>query len=261
MRIDRLVVERGLAPTREKARRLVLAGEVLVGEQPVTKAGALVEREAPLRLRNEPSRFVGRGGEKLSGALEDLQVDPRGARALDIGASTGGFTDCLLQRGALSVVALDVGRGQLDWKLRSDPRVEVVEGVNARTLALQDFPGKFDLVTIDVSFISLERILPAVARLLREESQVLALVKPQFELSRREVGAGGVVREPALHLKAVLKVAEAARGAGLGVAGLAASRVSGMEGNREFFFRLGRGEAGLSRDALSRLARRVCGCD
>jgi 23S rRNA (cytidine1920-2'-O)/16S rRNA (cytidine1409-2'-O)-methyltransferase len=235
VRIDLLVVEAGLAPTREKARRLVLAGEVLINDVPVEKPGALVDRAARLRLRTNPSPFVGRGGDKLAGALDELDLGVTGLRVLDIGASTGGFTDCLLQRGASTVTALDVGKGQLDWKLRSDPRVIIVEGVNARYLEKHDFPEGFDLVTIDVSFISLSKIIPAAAPLIRNRGRMLALVKPQFELTREDVESGGVVRDPAKHLEALRSVAEAAEACGLGIEAVAASPITGMEGNREFF--------------------------
>jgi len=258
MRIDRLLVERGLVPTREKARRLVLAGEVLVDEARVTKAGALVHSEAAIRLRGALSPFVSRGGDKLAGALDDLGIEARGLRLLDIGASTGGFTDCLLQRGGAAVTALDVGKGQLDWKLRSDPRVTVQEGVNARYLERQQFPEPFDLVTIDVSFISLDKILPAAARLVGENGRILALVKPQFELGRGQVGEGGVVRDAAQHRTAILKVAEAARAAGLSIEGLVASRTPGAEGNREFFLLLGTRGPGSSREELASRTRQVC---
>jgi 23S rRNA (cytidine1920-2'-O)/16S rRNA (cytidine1409-2'-O)-methyltransferase len=228
---------------------------VLVRERPVTKAGTLVEAEVPVRLRQAP-RFVGRGGEKLDAALDDLAVEVRDCRILDLGASTGGFTDCLLQRGAARVTALDVGRGQLDWQLRTDERVAVVEGVNARHLEPGDFPEPFDLVTIDVSFISLDKILPAAAALLRPDGRILALVKPQFELQRGEVGPRGVVRDPSLHLEAILKIARAARKEGLAVRGLAASRLPGAQGNREFFLLLVRAAGGLDDRTLAEIASR-----
>jgi 23S rRNA (cytidine1920-2'-O)/16S rRNA (cytidine1409-2'-O)-methyltransferase len=262
VRVDRLVVERGLAVTREKARRLVLAGEVLVNDVPVEKPGTLVSRDAAMRLRRLPSPFVGRGGEKLAGALQDLDLDVTGLRVLDVGASTGGFTDCLLQRGASRVTALDVGKGQLDWKLRTDPRVKVVEGVNARHLRSEDFPDRFDLVTVDVSFISLTKIFPAVIGLLSGHGRLLALVKPQFELGRGQVEAGGVVRDAGKHYQALRGVAEAAAGSDLTVEGLVASRLTGLEGNREFFLLMRpdeRKEASrLDAEEFERRAKRVC---
>jgi 23S rRNA (cytidine1920-2'-O)/16S rRNA (cytidine1409-2'-O)-methyltransferase len=261
-RLDRLVVANGLAPTREKARRLIIAGEVLVNEVPVEKPGAMVGRESKLRLRNEPAPFVSRGGEKLQGALDELGLEVKGFRVLDIGASTGGFTDCLLQRGASEVTALDVGKGQLDWKLRSDPRVKIIEGVNARYLRPETFPARFDLITIDVSFISLSKILPAAAPLVKEQGKLLALVKPQFELTRNDVEKGGIVRDPSKHWEAILKVIDVTELCGLSIEAVAASPITGLEGNREFFvlMRLG-GRAGLALDAVQARAREICGLE
>lgn len=259
--MDRLLVESGLATSREKARRMVLAGEILVDEEPVDKPGALVDRRAKLRTRRYPSAFVGRGGEKLSSALAELGLDVKGRRVLDIGASTGGFTDCLLQHGAVEVTALDVGKGQLDWKLRSDPRVRVVEGVNARYLTPEDLSDKYDLITIDVSFISLSKILPAAARLTTEQGKLLALIKPQFELTRRDVGERGVVRNPAKHWMAILKVAESARQFGLAVEAMVASPITGLEGNREFFLLMRSGLGGLDSSRIDQQARKICGLE
>jgi 23S rRNA (cytidine1920-2'-O)/16S rRNA (cytidine1409-2'-O)-methyltransferase len=262
VRIDRLVVEAGLAATREKARRLVLAGEVLVDDVPVDKPGTRVDREAKLRLRNPPSPFVGRGGDKLAGALDALGLDVSGFQVLDIGASTGGFTDCLLQQGVSTVTALDVGKGQLDWKLRSDPRVDVVEGVNARYLQRDEFPEGFDLITIDVSFISLSLILPAAAPLVREHGHLLVLVKPQFELAREDVASGGVVRDPTKHVEALRRVAGAAETCGLAVEALAPSPITGMEGNREFFLLMSfKSKNGLDRESFDERAMTVCGLE
>jgi 23S rRNA (cytidine1920-2'-O)/16S rRNA (cytidine1409-2'-O)-methyltransferase len=261
-RIDRLVVDAGLAATREKARRLVLAGEVLVDDVPVEKPGTLVNRQAKLRLRNPPSPFVGRGGDKLEGILRELGLDVTGLEVLDIGASTGGFTDCLLQRGASAVTALDVGKGQLDWKLRSDPRVTLSEGVNARYLQQKDFPEGFDLITIDVSFISLTKILPAAAPLLRDGGRLLVLVKPQFELTREDVESGGVVRDPAKHLEAIRSVAAAAESCQLTIEAVSPSSITGMEGNREFFLLMKRGSTtGLSRARFDERAMKICGLE
>jgi 23S rRNA (cytidine1920-2'-O)/16S rRNA (cytidine1409-2'-O)-methyltransferase len=262
VRIDKLVVEAGLAATREKGRRLVLAGEVLVDDVPVEKPGTLVDREAKLRLRNPPSPFVGRGGDKLAGALDALGLDVTGFDVLDIGASTGGFTDCLLQQDAASVTALDVGKGQLDWKLRSDPRVRIVEGVNARYLEGEEFPEGFDLIAIDVSFISLAMILPSAAPLIREHGRLLTLVKPQFELAREDVASGGVVRDPSKHLEALRHVAAAAETCGLFVEALVPSPITGMEGNREFFLlmKLER-ENTLDRKSFDEHATKACGLE
>jgi len=240
VRLDRLLVDLGLAPSRERAQRLILAGEVLVGDRPATKPGTMVAADAPLRLRRPPSDYVSRGGEKLAGALDAFGLEVAGQVALDVGASTGGFTDCLLRRGARHVFALDVGYGQLAWALRQDARVTVLERINARRLeasTLAEAPG---LATVDVSFISLELILPAVAAVLRPGGTVIALVKPQFEAGRGQVGKSGVVREPAVRAAAVARVREAARALGLTVRGEAESVLPGPKGNREVFLWLAR---------------------
>jgi 23S rRNA (cytidine1920-2'-O)/16S rRNA (cytidine1409-2'-O)-methyltransferase len=234
-RVDKLVVERGLADSREKARRLILAGEVLVDEAPVDKPGSLVRVDADVRLRRPQKSFVGRGGEKLQGALDALGIEPSGLSVLDVGASTGGFTDCLLKRGAAAVTALDVGKGQLDWKLYSDPRVRVVEGVNARYLAPGDFPEAFDLATLDLSFISLTKVLPAVVPLVKPRGMLLMLVKPQFELSPSDIERGGLVRDEEKHREAIAGVARAAEGLGLRVEGVVPSPIRGATGNQEYF--------------------------
>jgi 23S rRNA (cytidine1920-2'-O)/16S rRNA (cytidine1409-2'-O)-methyltransferase len=242
-RLDQRVVAAGLAASRERARALILAGDVSVNGAPVTKAGTLVDDAAAVTLRTPDHPWVGRGGLKLAHALEVFQIDPTGRLALDIGASTGGFTDVLLQRGAAKVVALDVGRGQLDWKLRSDPRVVVIEGVNARHLTPDALPADarvFDVVTIDVSFISLRHILPVVPALLAPGARVVALVKPQFEAGRDQVGAGGLVTDPAIHARVIDEVAAAAHQIGLTRLGLEASPITGAEGNREFLLLLAR---------------------
>jgi 23S rRNA (cytidine1920-2'-O)/16S rRNA (cytidine1409-2'-O)-methyltransferase len=234
-RLDVLLVERGLAPSRERARALILAGQVRVDDQPVDKAGASVARDARLTLAAPDHPYVGRGGVKLAHALDVFGVDVRSRRALDIGASTGGFTDVLLGRGAASVIALDVGRGQLDWRLRSDPRVIVRERTNARALVPGDLPHTVDVVTIDVSFISLRLILPAVSRLLTPGADVIALVKPQFEAGREAVGPGGIVADPAVQDGAVERVVESATALGLRLVGRTESPITGATGNREFF--------------------------
>jgi len=241
-RLDSLLVARGLAQSRERARALVLAGQVQVDGQPVTKAGTAVAETATVTVREPDHPWVGRGGLKLAHALDVLAIDVSGKAALDVGASTGGFTDVLLARGAARVVALDVGHGQLDWKLRQDPRVVVVEGVNARYLRSEDLPAdlqRFDVITIDVSFISLRLILPAIAPRLDERGQVIALVKPQFEAGREEVGRGGIVRDPRVHERVVDDVADAARQVGLQRLAVEPSPVAGAEGNQEFFLLLG----------------------
>ena len=233
-RLDERVVAAGLAESRAKAQALILAGEVLVDGECVDKPGTRVRDEAELRLRGARRRFASRGGEKLAGALDDLGIDARGRACLDLGASTGGFTDCLLQRGARSVVAVDVGYGQLDAKLRSDPRVVVVERTNARELAAEALPAPIDLVTIDVSFISVRRLLPRLAEL-APAADWLILVKPQFEVGRGQVGKGGVVRDDTLRAAAVGAVRAAAEGLGWHSAGQIESRLAGPKGNREVF--------------------------
>jgi 23S rRNA (cytidine1920-2'-O)/16S rRNA (cytidine1409-2'-O)-methyltransferase len=207
---------------------------VLVDDVPVEKPGTKVRREAAIRVRGETRRFVSRGGDKLAGALLDLGVDPRGRLCLDVGASTGGFTDCLLQAGACGVVAVDVGHGQLDARLRRDPRVVVRERRNARHLAPPDVPDGVELVTLDVSFISATLILPRLAEL-APRADLLVLVKPQFEVGREQVGKGGVVRDDALREEAVLRVRRAAEALGYTAAGRAESRLPGPKGNREIF--------------------------
>jgi 23S rRNA (cytidine1920-2'-O)/16S rRNA (cytidine1409-2'-O)-methyltransferase len=233
-RLDERVLREGLAESRSEAQGLILAGRVLVDDVPVEKAGTRVAPERTIRLKGGSRRFVSRGGEKLDAALDDLGLDPSGARCLDVGASTGGFTDCLLQRGARSVVAIDVGHGQMHSRLRLDPRVEVREGINARHLAPGDFETSFDLVVVDVSFISLERVLPAVDAC-TVGADWLLLVKPQFEVGRDQVGKGGVVRDDALREAAADRVAEAARALGRIERGRAESRLPGPKGNREIF--------------------------
>ena len=242
-RLDLLLVERGLAASRDRARALILAGDVRVAGQVVSKAGAAVAVDAEIALATPDHPYVSRGGLKLTHALDTFHIDPTGRTALDIGASTGGFTDVLLQRGAATVVALDVGHGQLDWKIRNDPRVLVMERVNARALTADDLPADarvFGIVTIDVSFISLRQILPVVPALLAPGADVVALVKPQFEARREEVGKGGIIRDPAIHDRVVTEVIAAADALGLSRAGLVGSPVTGMEGNREFLLHLRR---------------------
>jgi 23S rRNA (cytidine1920-2'-O)/16S rRNA (cytidine1409-2'-O)-methyltransferase len=237
-RLDVMLVERGLAPSRERARALILAGQVTVDGRVVSKAGAPVGADALVELTTPDHPYVSRGGVKLAHALDAFQVDPRGRRALDVGASTGGFTDVLLQRGAESVIALDVGRGQLDWRLRNDRRVIVREGVNARALAADDVPHRVSVATIDVSFISLRHILPALPPFLDPSSDVVALVKPQFEAGRDEVGKHGIVSDPAVHAAVIARVADAAAACGLVRVNMAPSAITGATGNQEFFLHL-----------------------
>ena len=237
-RLDLLVVDRGLAPSRERARSLIMAGQVRVNGQTASKAGELVAPDADVVLTAADHPYVGRGGIKLAHALDVFRIGVGGRRGLDIGASTGGFTDVLLQRGAVHVVALDVGHGQLDWKLRTDARVTVLEGVNARKLEGPAIGAPFDIVTIDVSFISVRQILPGVPPLLAPGADVVALVKPQFEAGREEVGRKGVVRDPEIQARVVEDASDAAATVGLRERGRTESPITGAEGNREFFLHL-----------------------
>ena len=236
-RLDQLVTERGLAPSRERAHALVLAGQVLVDGHPVTKAGAQTPADATITLAVPDHPYVGRGGLKLAHALDTFGVVVEGRRGLDIGASTGGFTDVMLQRGAVHVVALDVGHGQFDWRLRNDPRVLVIEGFNARTLTPADLPERVDIVTIDVSFISLRQILPVVPPLLHAGGDVIALVKPQFEAGRAEVRKG-IIRDEAVHARVIEELAASAAAIGLTRISDTPSPITGARGNREFFLHL-----------------------
>ncbi|MEO8481421.1 MAG: TlyA family RNA methyltransferase [Acidobacteriota bacterium] len=240
-RLDLLLVSRGLVATRERARALILAGEVTVNGTSVVKAGTAVDHEAVVELKQADHPWVGRGGIKLDHALTIFHIDATGRRALDIGASTGGFTDVLLSRGAAHVVAIDVGENQLDWRLRTDPRVLCLERVNARYLtpaALPEEHRTFDIATVDVSFISLKHILPVVPRLLAPDGRLIVLVKPQFEAGRADVGTGGIVRDPAVHARVVERVTTEAHQVGLVRLGLEPSPITGAEGNREFLMLL-----------------------
>ncbi len=241
VRLDALLVDRGLAASRERARALIIAGQVRVGGQPATKAGTPVRPDAEVALLEPDHPYVGRGGLKLEHALQTFGIDVAGKIALDIGASTGGFTDVLLRHGAARVVALDVGHGQLDWRLRTDPRVVVIERVNARTLQPEALPSdlrRFDIVTMDLSFISLRQVLPVVPPLLNRPADVVALVKPQFEAGRTEVGKGGIVRDEQIRARVVEEVADAASALGLTRAGGTESPITGMEGNQEYLLHL-----------------------
>jgi 23S rRNA (cytidine1920-2'-O)/16S rRNA (cytidine1409-2'-O)-methyltransferase len=236
-RIDTLLVERGLAQSRTRAQALVMAGVVLVEEQLVNKPSEKFDANANVRLKGDDdpaSRYASRGGIKLEAALREFRIDVKGLTCLDVGSSTGGFTDCLLRQGTRRVVALDVGHNQIDWRLRSDPRVEVREGVNARYLKTEDFDQKFDLVTIDVAFISATKILPAVVPLLTERGRIITLIKPQFEVGKGEVGKGGIVKDPAKHQRVISEVNNTAQALGLKVGGLIESPIQGADGNVEF---------------------------
>ncbi len=254
IRLDQLLVQRALAPSRERAQALILAGAVRVGAQRAERAAEPVAEDAVVTVEGGP-RYVSRGGEKLEGALEDFALDVRGVVALDLGSSTGGFTDCLLQRGAARVYDVDVGKGQLDWTLRNDPRVVVMEGTNAREGF--DLPEPVDLIVADVSFISLRLVLPPALRHLREGGDVVALVKPQFEAGREFVERGGIVRDVDARAGAVVAVAERLAPEGVGAVAIAASRVAGREGNREIFLYARKGERGLAARDLASAAERA----
>ena len=236
-RIDKLLVDHGLAESRTKAQAMIMSGVVLVNEQRVDKPSQQFDPNSVVRVKggDDPtSRYVGRGGLKLEAALREFQIDAAGLICLDVGASTCGFTDCLLQHDAKKVVAIDVGHNQIDWRLRNDPRVHVREGVNARYLQAQDFPTPFDLVVVDVSFISATKVLPAIVPLLRDGGSIVTLIKPQFEVGRGEVGGGGIVRDPAKRAEAIATVNHAALELGLSIAGVIESPIQGAEGNVEF---------------------------
>lgn len=235
-RIDKLLAEYGFAESRAKAQAMVMAGVVLVNERRVEKPSEMVLVDSTIRIKGDSpeSRYVGRGGLKLEAALHHFKVVPAGWNCLDVGSSTGGFTDCLLQHNAASVVALDVGTNQLAWKLRTDPRVEVRENTNARTVRPEDFETKFDLIVMDVSFISVTKLLENLRELLTPDGQIIVLIKPQFEVGKGEVGKGGIVREPEKHVAVVQQVNSFAESIGLDVIGVIDSPILGAEGNREF---------------------------
>ena len=237
MRIDKLLVDRGLAESRTKAQAMVMAGIVLADEQRVNKPSDTVASDAQVRLKggDDPtSRYVGRGGVKLETALHDFELNVEGLTCLDVGASTGGFTDCLLQHGAKRVIALDVGHNQIDYRLRTDARVEVREGINARYLQRDDFNVRFDLAVMDVSFISATKIMPAIVPLLQGAGRLITLIKPQFEVGRGEVGKGGIVRDPEKHARVIAEVNHAAQELGLQLKKVIESPIQGADGNVEF---------------------------
>lgn len=242
-RLDRLLVERGLVASREEGRSRILAGEVLVDDRPVAKAGSLVEPTALIRLRGKSLPYVSRGGVKLEKALQEFQVEVRDRIVLDVGASTGGFTDCLLARGARKVYAVDVGYGQLDWKLRNDPRVVVLEKRNIRYLEARELPDSPQLATIDVSFISLRLVLPKVKELLASGGEIVALIKPQFEVGKGKVGKGGVVRSHDEQLRVIEEIRAAAVSLQMEAVGVTESPLLGPKGNREFFIYLRKRDA------------------
>ena len=233
-RLDKLMVERGLAPSREKAQALIMAGQVVVGDHAVDKSGHQVPLDVEIRIKGDVLPYVSRGGLKLKKALDQFGIDVNGLMAIDVGASTGGFTDCLLQGGALKVFAVDVGHGQLAWKLQQDPRVVNIEKTNIRYLTPDQLGEAPDLAVIDASFISLSKVLPPTLALLKPGGRIIALIKPQFEVGKGEVGKGGIVRDPLAHKKVIEDVSRMAQELGLSVAGVCESPITGADGNREF---------------------------
>ena len=238
IRLDQLILLRGLAPTLEKAQALIAAGQVLVNDQPADQVGSLFAENSEIRLKGKTSPYVSRGGLKLAAGLDHFQIDPTGFVCADIGASTGGFTDCLLQRRAAKVYAIDVGYGQLAWKLRQDSRVVVMERTNARNLKPGDLNEPLDLAVIDASFISLKTLLPPLLVFFPGAIRVLALIKPQFEVGRGQLGTGGAVRDRSLHEKVIEEIREFAGELGLVPAGVSPSPILGPKGNREFLIYL-----------------------
>lgn len=234
IRLDRLLADRGIAESRERAQAMILAGQVLVNDLKQDKAGALIPEDAEIRILGETLPYVSRGGLKLEAALREFRIDVSGRVALDVGASTGGFTDCLLQHGASKVYALDVGYGQMAWKIRQDPRVVVIERVNIREARPSLIPEPADIAVIDVSFISLEKVIPSVLSFLKPESLLVALIKPQFEVGKEHVGKGGIVRDEEARNAAVDRIAAFIRNSGLEVKGIIPSPVTGQDGNVEF---------------------------
>ena len=235
IRLDKLLVERGISPTRERAKALIMSGSVVVGESSIDKAGTLVSADAEITIKGQDNPYVSRGGLKLKGAFEKFGINVKDLVAFDIGVSTGGFTDCLLQEGARKVYAIDVGYGQLAWKLRQDERVVIFERTNIRYFSGEGIEDEINIVTVDVSFISLKLVMPVVVKLIPEAAVILALVKPQFEVGKGEVGKKGVVRDPAIHKRVVDEIVEFARGLNLEIMGICESPITGPAGNKEFF--------------------------
>jgi len=235
-RIDKLLVDRGFADSRTKAQAMVMAGSVLVDERRVEKSSETFQPNAPIRIKGDDpgSKYVGRGGLKLEAALREFLIDPAGFVCIDVGSSTGGFTDCLLKHGAACVYAVDVGTNQLVWELRNDQRVIVMENTNARDLRPDQFDEKFDLAVMDVSFISVTKLIPGVLELLKEGGRLIILIKPQFEVGKGEVGKGGIVREPEKHMRVIQEIDAFAQGSGLLTGGIIESPILGAQGNREF---------------------------
>jgi 23S rRNA (cytidine1920-2'-O)/16S rRNA (cytidine1409-2'-O)-methyltransferase len=240
--LDKVLLERWLVPSRERARSLIMEGKVSIEGQKMDKPGTKVDVEAEIHIRGEGRPYVSRGGEKLEGALEAFGIDLKGMVVMDVGASTGGFTDCVLQRGARKVYAVDVGYGQLAWKLQKDPRVINLEKRNIRYLKRGEVEEEMDLILVDTSFISIEKFLPHLLGFLKRGGRLVSLVKPQFEVGKGEVGKGGVVRDSALHQKVIERISEFSRGLGLSVLGVMESPLFGPRGNKEFFLYLKKGD-------------------
>jgi 23S rRNA (cytidine1920-2'-O)/16S rRNA (cytidine1409-2'-O)-methyltransferase len=234
-RLDKLLIKKGLVSSRERAKALILEGRVLVNTLPVDKAGTLIDERAEIVLRGEELPYASRGGLKLEGALEHFHIQLDGLVVMDVGASTGGFTDCMLQRGARKIYAVDVGYGQLAWKLRKDPRVVVLERTNIRYLTGDSVPGKVDFVTIDVSFISLLKVVPKILEFLKDGGGILALIKPQFEVGKGEVDKGGVIKSVEKRMNVIGRITEGFESLGLDVQGVSESPVKGQKGNIEYF--------------------------
>lgn len=248
LRLDTLMVMRGLAPSLEKAQALIMAGQVVVGDHAVDKSGQPIARDADIRIKGNVLPYVSRGGLKLKKALDEFGIDVTGLVAMDVGASTGGFSDCLLQAGVLKVFAVDVGYGQLAWKLQQDPRVVSMEKTNIRHLLPEQLDAVPDLAVIDASFISLAKVLPATVAIVRPGGRIIALIKPQFEAGKSEVGEGGIVRDSAVHEKVIEAVRQSAQKMGLTVGGLCESPITGADGNREFLILLTVPESSLKED-------------
>ncbi len=233
-RLDVLVFEKGLANSRQRASALIMAGNILVNDQPMDKPGAMVPPDASIVNKGSELPFVSRGGFKIEKAIQSLDLDVKGFVCLDVGASTGGFTDCLLQHGAHRVYAIDVGYGQLDWRLRQDPRVIVIERTNIRYVTEELLPEAFDLISIDVSFISLRLVIPVIKKFLKNDGKILALIKPQFEVGKNQVGKGGVVKDPVLHQSLIEELSDFFRTEGLAAGPVIPSPILGPKGNKEF---------------------------
>jgi len=245
-RLDRLLVDRGIAPSRQRAQAMIMAGKILVNNRPVDKAGVLVGPHDGIELKGKDIPYVSRGGLKLEGALQSFELNPAGLVCLDVGASTGGFTDCLLQNGAARIYAVDVGYGQLAWKLRQDPRVAVIERTNIRHMPTEAIAEPVDLATIDVSFISLKIVVPAVAGFLKNGAHILALIKPQFEVGKNQVGKGGVVKDANLHTRVIQRLTAFFVDLGFLCEAAIPSPILGPKGNREFFILLQHRPEGLA---------------